>query len=276
MTKIGDAIKAHIVTLLNANDFVRKVHDSKEGKFISKGCSYVPWHELLDNLFARAGASPPPPIVDTSEGKQQEIKNTGTLDRSLRKRKRPDRLGCSTLEDSLDDSEASLNDIGDHEYQYESEEDENEIDSERGSEDVAAHEESDAIHAIRISHGLGIVSTPFESSVYKQLRRRLMQLNPSEQEKIPQEEIQRCIYLSLDPSHVYSLHNLDESDILNRGLRLLLHQRVNIERERLRLTPHINYWALLTASVAVIDQKLKANAQDIKTASKNVLCSSNV
>ena len=93
--------------------------------------------------------------------------------------------------------------------------DEDEIGSEYGSEDAAAHEESDAIRAIRISHRLDIVSTPFESSVYKQLRSHSMKPDPSDQEKIPQEEIQRCMHLSLDPSHIYRLHG---------GLRLLLYQ----------------------------------------------------
>ena len=178
MTKIGHETKLHMVKLLNeANDFVREVHASGIGKRMLKGRSHVPWNELLDDLFAQAERSLQQVLVhDEQQDNSEETQDSHDKPKKpKRSRKKPERFG---FEEHGSENE------GENESKVLSDD---EVDNEYGSEELVHLDKNDAMQEIKVSPGLGLISTPFKSAIQKKLRSRLMALRKDQQERIPQQ-----------------------------------------------------------------------------------------
>lgn len=95
-----------------------------------------------------------------------------------------------------------------------------------------------------------------ESKTTKTLRKDFMKLTASQQEAFNQDEMNLRQLLSLSPDRVYTLEDLEDSDVLDRALRLLYQARFGQTRQNTRISPHINYDKLPTTVSAAIKAKL--------------------
>ncbi|KAL8646787.1 MAG: hypothetical protein Q9210_005931 [Variospora velana] len=101
------------------------------------------------------------------------------------------------------------------------------------------------------------------SRATKEIRKKYQQLTKQEQEDFDQDAITLRQLLALDPKKVYTVEDLETSDILDRSLRLLYRARFGQQQEYIRISPHIRYDKLSRGTVKTIEENSKLKEDEI-------------
>jgi hypothetical protein len=234
-------VKNLLVKLLNeANKKVKEAHESLEGRKLLKGKETLAFtltsfdqQDFDDEITAEAG--------DLS-------KNT---DRQRRIRKIPQRLAAEMLAESHE-----YNEYGEYVESSDSASalDDSDYTGENASHDSNNDSDADTVSTAEIAHGAEPLIT---KRLMQKIRNDYKKMPVAEQEAFDQEDMNLRMLLQLSPTHVYTLEDLEDHDILDRGLRLLFSQRVGREHRSMRLGPHILYDKLPTKVAKTIKKKMR-------------------
>lgn len=91
---------------------------------------------------------------------------------------------------------------------------------------------------------------------YRSIRESYARLTRKQQEDFDQDTLHPRTLLSLSPTRVYTLDDLQDPEICDRALRLLYRARFGQEHEYIRVCPHIKYKKLAPEVVETIKQKM--------------------
>lgn len=139
---------------------------------------------------------------------------------------------------------------------YESVEgDENGSSSQVDSDDVSVHNESDEAE---------IEDSVLDTSTIKNMKTNFYKLTKTEQENFSQEEMNIRFLLKLNPTRVYTLEDLNETETLDRGLRLLFHARYGQTKQHMKISPHVEYDKLPREVARQIAIKMSIEDREIK------------
>lgn len=95
-----------------------------------------------------------------------------------------------------------------------------------------------------------------ETKSRKAIIREFKKLSKAEQEDYDQARMNLRRLLAFDPHKVYVDDDLNSEETLDRALSLLYRQRFGQKREELRISPHINYYALHPKVAEAVEKKV--------------------
>ena len=104
----------------------------------------------------------------------------------------------------------------------------------------------------------------FESLTTKKLREQYSKLDILEQENYSQEDMNIRRLLQLSPTKIYTVEDLQDPEILDRGLRLLFNARFGQTQQMLKISPHIEYDQLPKALAASIKKRMMVEEDQIQ------------
>lgn len=94
------------------------------------------------------------------------------------------------------------------------------------------------------------------SRTYRQIRETYARMSRKQQEDFDQDTLHSRSLLSLSPTRVYTLDDLQDPEIHDRALRLPYRARFGQEHEYIRVGPHIKYNKLAPEVVESIKQNM--------------------
>lgn len=104
-----------------------------------------------------------------------------------------------------------------------------------------------------------------ESITTKSLKAKYSKMSSQEQENWTPDEMNIRSLLSLSPDRVYTVEDLNNEEILDRGLRILFHARYGQRKQFMRVSPHITYDKLHKLVAGGIEAKLAVEEAQLKS-----------
>ena len=243
-----------LVDLLNkSNKYVKEAHESQRGHEILKEKNFLPTEDSNNSINVE---------FDEETGGRLAITVQDPLDLDLdtvtnptpRKRLRPDRFADTMLQDDVYQEygqgkrrklkgKASMNEDVDEEFSDQFEEDssfkdsENEEENDDEESEVISDDSDDAFQ----SDGDGDEITALkdivlETTTTKKSRQNYSKLTSIEQEQYNQDEMNFRYLLSLSPTRIYTVEDMDDIEVLDRALRLLFHARFGQDQQYMRIS----------------------------------------
>ena len=272
-----------LVDLLNeSNKYVKEAHESQRGHEILKETNFLPTEGSNNPMNVEFDEETDGRLAITVQDSMDiDLENTVT-NPAPRKRQRPDRFANTMLQDDVyqeygqgkrrklkgkasmdEDVDEEISDrleedssFKDSENEEENYDEESEVTSDDSDDAFQSDEDGDEITALK--------DIVLETITTKKLRQNYSKLTPIEQEQYNQDEMNLRYLLSLSPTRIYTVEDLNDVEILDRALRLLFHARFGQDQQYMRISPHVTYDKLPSKVSNAIKAKLQVEEQHVK------------